>query len=302
MSSKIDGGYILTARKLLESEVMSKPPLYAKLWIWMLMKAKFSNHNGLKRGQFFTSTSLMQEAMSFMVGYRKTTPTKKQIRGVYDSLVKGRMIVITKVTHGVIVSICNYNFYQDPKNYEGHDEGHDEGEGGGTIRQKEGKEGKEGKEIIVPAGPEQDRCPHLKIIEIYHETLPELSKVNEWPEHCQKTLRAHWKEKKDRQDLEWWKIFFKSIKKMPFLLGQKTDFQASLQWMIGPKNFSKIINGFYLDRSGSGHGANRSSRKTAEESWNDNVKPIYGLDYCDRHKLPELKKIIQANNKKRIKK
>jgi hypothetical protein len=32
------------------------------------------------------------------------------------------MIVTTKVTHGLLVTICNYNVYQDPKYYEGNDE------------------------------------------------------------------------------------------------------------------------------------------------------------------------------------
>ena len=33
------------------------------------------------------------------------------------------MIVTTKVTHGMLVTICNYNVYQDPKFYEGNNEG-----------------------------------------------------------------------------------------------------------------------------------------------------------------------------------
>jgi hypothetical protein len=33
------------------------------------------------------------------------------------------MIVTTKVTHGMLVTICNYDLYQDPKTYEGNNEG-----------------------------------------------------------------------------------------------------------------------------------------------------------------------------------
>lgn len=36
------------------------------------------------------------------------------------------MIGTTKGTHGMVITILNYDFYQNPKNYEGHNEGHDE--------------------------------------------------------------------------------------------------------------------------------------------------------------------------------
>ena len=122
MSDKIPGGYILAAKKMLESEVMDKPPLFMKLWIWMLMQAKFRPEEGLKRGQFKTSIKDMQAAMAHFVGYRKETPTAKQIRAIYESLTKGHMIGTTKVTGGMIITILNYDKYQDPKNYEGHNE------------------------------------------------------------------------------------------------------------------------------------------------------------------------------------
>ena len=37
--ANIPGGYVLIARKLLESELMDKPPHYLKLWVWMIGKA-----------------------------------------------------------------------------------------------------------------------------------------------------------------------------------------------------------------------------------------------------------------------
>ena len=162
---KIDGGYILLARKILESEVMNKPPLYFKLWGWMLLQAKFRDTKNLKRGQFKTSIQEMQEAMSYKIGYRKVTPTRKEIRGVYESLTKGHMVGHTKVTGGMIITILNYEEYQNIKNYEGHDEGHDEGNSGGTSYNKERKRkneyiesGKSGLDFFMPSlnGIDQD--------------------------------------------------------------------------------------------------------------------------------------------------
>jgi hypothetical protein len=138
--SPIPGGYILLARKMLESEIMDKPPLFFKLWGWMLLQAKFKPKNGLERGQFKTSIAEMREAMSYLVGYRKETPTAKQIRSVYESLTKGHMIGTMKVTGGMIITILNYEEYQEPKNYEGHNERVHEREKEGTSYNKEERE------------------------------------------------------------------------------------------------------------------------------------------------------------------
>jgi hypothetical protein len=137
-SAPIPKGYILLSRKLLDNEIMAKPPLYLKVWIYLLTNAQHKDYKGLKRGQLFTSIPKIQEAMSYMVGYRKETPSYKQIRGVLDWLRfpyegttkderRGSMIDITKGTHGMVVTIVKYDLYQDPKNYEGHNEGHNEG-------------------------------------------------------------------------------------------------------------------------------------------------------------------------------
>jgi len=172
----IKGGYILLSRKLLKSGIVERPPLYLKLWIWMLMQASFKDHGSLKRGQFFTSLKKMQNVMTYKIGYRVVRPTLKEIRGVTQYLAKVHMIVTTKVTHGMIITILNYGYYQTPENYEVHtncyeartkvltkgteekpgegcqvrlyghsesNEGHTGGQTKGTILRRKDKEGKE---------------------------------------------------------------------------------------------------------------------------------------------------------------
>ena len=135
----IQGGYILLSRRILKSGIMEKPPLYLKLWAWMLMQASFKDHGDLKRGQFFTSLEKMRDAMAYKVGCCTRMPTKKEIRGVIDFLSKGTAIVTTKVTHGMVITILNYDYYQDANNYEGHTAGHTAGQGKGTIPRKKGR-------------------------------------------------------------------------------------------------------------------------------------------------------------------
>jgi hypothetical protein len=123
---QIPGGFILLARMALESDFMDKPPLWAKLWFWMLMKASFRENKKLQRGQFFTNVNEMREAMSYHVGYRVVRPTAKEIRRPYEGFTKGEMIGSTKVKDGVVITILNYEKYQDPKNYEGRNRGRSE--------------------------------------------------------------------------------------------------------------------------------------------------------------------------------
>ncbi|MFL0266825.1 hypothetical protein [Candidatus Clostridium radicumherbarum] len=126
---KIVGGYLLLARKIIESEIYKKPLLYLKVWIYLLQKAQHSSYKQLKRGQVRTSISEIMEACSWYVGYRKVTPTKDQIYQIIEWLRKPRegaageamettMITTTRATQGMLINIDSYSFYQDPKNYE----------------------------------------------------------------------------------------------------------------------------------------------------------------------------------------
>lgn len=129
----IPGGYILVARKILNSGIFSKPPLYLSVWIYLLSRAQHRDYKELKRGQLWTSIPEIQDALTWKVGYRTERPTKKQIftvlewlrnpsERVHDRNNESPMIVTTKGTHGMLVTVCNYNVYQTSENYEGNDE------------------------------------------------------------------------------------------------------------------------------------------------------------------------------------
>lgn len=120
---------------------------------------------------------------------------------------------------------------------------------GAQERERE-RERKGEKTCSFPAGNEKSpSCPHEEIIFLYHSILTELPAVRVWGEENKKHLRARWREDKARQSLDWWSAFFGEIKTFPFLMGEKKDFQATLGWIVGPKNFSKILNGTYRERA-----------------------------------------------------
>lgn len=129
----IPGGFIILSRKIIESEIWNKPPLYIKVWIYLLTLAQHKNYKDLKRGELRTSIPEIIEACKWQVGARVERPTKDQIYRILDWLRKPdehpserdtntTMITTTKATHGIVIKVDNYAFYQDISNYEHNDE------------------------------------------------------------------------------------------------------------------------------------------------------------------------------------
>lgn len=104
--------------------------------------------------------------------------------------------------------------------------------------------------------PKTTICPHREIVSLYHEVLPMLPRVKEWTPPRQAMLRKRWSEKKERQDINWWREFFVDISKSDFLTGKierddgRPPFTATLEWLIKPSNFIKVIEGKYGNRGG----------------------------------------------------
>ena len=102
-------------------------------------------------------------------------------------------------------------------------------------------------------------CPHQAIIDIYHQTLPELPKVISWNKTREAHLKQRWRElftefecKSTEEGLDWFRNdFFQFIKNSKFLTGRtqskdRRPFLADLEWVIKPTNFTKIIERKYL--------------------------------------------------------
>jgi len=120
------GGFVLLARRTLESDLMTMNPLAFKLFFWMVLRSNFKDRDKLKRGQLLTSIEEMREAGSYKAGYRNIKPSKMQIRTAYEALKNNTMISTAKTTRGMVITIINYDKYQTPANYEQHTEEHSE--------------------------------------------------------------------------------------------------------------------------------------------------------------------------------
>ncbi len=60
---------------------------------------------------------------------------------------------------------------------------------------------------------------------------------------------------RDGSETESWVAYFSSIRKLDFLMGRKSDWRASLLWILGPKNRAKIESGAYENHQKPGGGS-----------------------------------------------
>lgn len=54
---------------------------------------------------------------------------------------------------------------------------------------------------------------------------------------------------REHPSLPWWEEIFARVSASDFLTGRKTDFAASLDWVLGPKNLAKLLAGNYDSRT-----------------------------------------------------
>lgn len=115
-------------------------------------------------------------------------------------------------------------------------------------------------ELTAPAIAKLPECEHKEVIELYHQFLPTLRKVEVWNAARKGYLRQRWREVAEElaQDksidsshvLNWWSEFFQHIGKSKFLTGKVNSkdgraFTADLEWILKPSNFAKIVEGKY---------------------------------------------------------
>lgn len=133
-------GYIKLSRRLLSSDIWFKPPLYLKVWIYLLCQASHQDYGTLRRGQLVTSIPQIQEALSYKAGFITKKPSYKEIwqvleymrakppinsmqeygMGKWQENRQGKwqgetepMILTKRVKDGMLVTVVKYDQYQD---------------------------------------------------------------------------------------------------------------------------------------------------------------------------------------------
>jgi len=123
MPEKIKGGYYVKARCIKDSFISLATPCARETWDYLLREANYadSKYGGfyLKRGQLFRSYNDIRHDLRWKVGYRTHYFSENQMKHGMKALMKALMITVTKAPRGNIITVLNYDYYQDPQNYEG---------------------------------------------------------------------------------------------------------------------------------------------------------------------------------------
>ncbi len=276
MGTNYHEGWICLHRKIIDSMVFQNEGLL-KVWIWCLAKA---NHEiiwipvSTGRG----SSIVKVEPGQFIFG-RKTAAKELKMK---ESSVHYRMKILEKHenlgmqpnSHYSIITIINWMAYQGNKiesnrqpnkqlagnqqatSTDNNDNNDNNKRCVTKSRDAEARAREYSNEqnIETDHGPDVSKkkgkpvCPHQVIIEAYHQLCPVLPRVESWNDASQKVLATRWRERPERQEIEWWERYFKRVNLSDFLNGRVKEFTANLNWLIGPKNMEKVLNGFYDNR------------------------------------------------------
>jgi len=112
--AKIPNGAIILARQSQGSDIWTnKPSWWLKVWIFILMIVNHDDDQEFKRGtNFFTMDKIYERCFlqNDHIKYRT-------IDNVIRFLKLHDMITTQKTTRGMVITVCNYDYYQDLNNY-----------------------------------------------------------------------------------------------------------------------------------------------------------------------------------------
>jgi hypothetical protein len=121
--------------------------------------------------------------------------------------------------------------------------------------------------LVVEADASTTRapaCPSERLIALWHEhCAPPLPTVGVLSVSRRKAMSARWREVcagsdfDQRAGLDWFRwLFAERVATSDFLMGRVTrrggddPFRASLDWLLRPTNFAKVVDGNYVNRKG----------------------------------------------------
>lgn len=82
------------------------------------------------------------------------------------------------------------------------------------------------------------------VVELWN-SIPGLPKAERVTGPIEKSIATRIKE---HPNVDWFNEIFHRVSRSDFLTGRKTDFVATIDWVLGPKNLAKVLNGNYDNR------------------------------------------------------
>lgn len=253
-------GFICISRGI-RAHWVWKNPVYFKRWAELIMMANYDNREVsfschrlmLQRGQLAVNLSFLSKTWNVSTQAVLKFLVKLEVSGMVTRTVNDKVTVIT---------ICNYDRYQLKMGtvVDGSVDGVVDGEVDKVVNQtKEGnkliKESiKTSAEVLcqvpleldMPEAVEKDYISWEKFVEFFNtamrgKTIPKIRGFH-LAEHRKKTIRARINEYGKDAVVE----VVKKAAASSFLNGGgDKGFVADIDWMMGPRNFPKILDGFY---------------------------------------------------------
>lgn len=82
-----------------------------------------------------------------------------------------------------------------------------------------------------------------KVIDLYHEILPDLPSVKVMNPTRKAQFKARVKSYPKAKDIEWWVEFFKKASESDFMMGRVKKWRANFDYFLQPNGFSAVIEG-----------------------------------------------------------
>jgi len=101
------------------------------------------------------------------------------------------------------------------------------------------------KDLSLGVVKKNGKCPYQKMVDCYHEILPELTEVRKMTDKRKQQSKKVWMDKDMDQDIEKWRSYLDHIRKSKFLMGKSGKWVADFEWITNYNNFVKIIEGKY---------------------------------------------------------
>ena len=100
----IPGGATIWARQTMDSEIFQKPDKWFKVWFYLVNQVNYKDNGQFKRGRGFVTYRQIMDS---------TGATKGQVKHCIEYLKARHTIATQKATRGMIVTVINYDTYQD---------------------------------------------------------------------------------------------------------------------------------------------------------------------------------------------
>jgi DNA-binding transcriptional regulator YhcF (GntR family) len=242
----MERGFIKIWRKTVDSGLLQMHGTLAML-VHLLMNA---THKPVKRGTKYGIVSLErgQGVLAIRTLAKDLKLSVQSTRTSLERLKNMEILTLQSTHHYSIYTVVNYDKYQSVSEEVTHSATHLQHTSNTPPTQEQELKHLSIKEIntLVPlSAPKANGIPYHKIVELYHQALPMLPKVQKLTKKREGQIGARWRSG-DLPDLETWKEYFEFCAKSPFLTGKSdpvpghAKWRADLEWLTNEGNFVKV--------------------------------------------------------------